>query len=145
MDHVISREGVLMSVRSDILSNIETVLKDITGIGDVFTGKYEQVDLEALTLPALFVLQGGDQSAANSTGYEVFTWRVVIETWCQDTAAETLFAAIHAAMAADVSRGSHSMNCKRVDSNVLSLDSGRGLIALQQTYEILYRHPVGSP
>jgi len=134
-----------MSVRADILSDIETVLGQITGVGDVYVGKYEQVDLDALTFPALFVLQGGDQMAANSTGYEVFTWRVVIEAWCQDTAAETLFSAIHTAMASDESRGGHAMNCRRVDSNILSLDPGRGLIALQQTYEILYRHPIGSP
>ena len=65
-----------MSVRSGILANFETVLKGITGVGDVYTGKYEQVDLDALTLPSLFVLQGSDQEAARSTGYEVFTWRV---------------------------------------------------------------------
>jgi hypothetical protein len=134
-----------MSVRSSILADMEAVLKGISGVGDVYTGKYEQVDLDQLTLPALFVLQGSDQEAARSTGYEVFTWRVVVEAWCKDTDAETVFASIHTALSADPTRGGTSMNCRRTGSDILSLDPGRGLIALQQTYEILYRHPIGSP
>jgi hypothetical protein len=123
-----------MSVRSSILADMEAVLKGISGVGDVYTGKYEQVDLDQLTLPALFVLQGSDQEAARSTGYE-----------CKDTDAETVFASIHTALSADPTRGGTSMNCRRTGSDILSLDPGRGLIALQQTYEILYRHPIGSP
>ena len=134
-----------MSVRSGILVDVETTLKTIPGVGDVYTGKYEQVDLDALTLPALFVLQGSDQEAARSTGYEVFTWRIVVEAWCKDTDAETVFASVHTALSADPTRGNKAMNCHRTGSDILSLDPGRGLIALQQTYEILYRHPVGSP
>lgn len=134
-----------MSVRSSILADIETTLNAIVGVGDVHTGKYEQVDLEALTLPALFVLQGSDQEAARSTGYEVFTWRVVVEAWCRDTDAESIFASIHTALSADPTRGGTSLNCHRTGSEILSLDPGRGLIALQQSFEILYRHPVGSP
>ena len=134
-----------MSVRSDILADMDTILKGIAGVGDVYVGKYEQVDLDALTLPALFVMQGSDQEGARSTGYEVFTWRVVVEAWCKDTDAEAVFASIHTALSADPTRGNKAMNCRRTGSDVLSLDPGRGLIALQQTYEILYRHPVGSP
>jgi hypothetical protein len=134
-----------MSVRSGILANMDSVLKGISSVGDVHVGKYEQVDLDALTLPSLFVLQGSDQETARSTGYEVFIWRVVVEAWCRDTEAETVFASIHAALSADPTRGNKAMNCRRTGSDVLSLDPGRGLIALQQTYEILYRHPVGSP
>ena len=134
-----------MSVRSSILANIETTLKGIAGVGDVTTGKYEQVDLDQLTLPALFVLQGSDQEAARSTGYEVFTWRIVVEAWCKDTDAESVFASIHAALSADPTRGGTALNCRRTGSEILSLDPGRGLIALQQSFEILYRHPVGSP
>jgi hypothetical protein len=134
-----------MSVRSSILTEMEAVLKGIPGVGDVTTGKYEQVDLDQLTLPALFVMQGSDQEAARSTGYEVFTWRVVVEAWCKDTDAESVFASIHAALSADPTRGGTALNCHRTGSEILSLDPGRGLIALQQTYEILYRHPVGSP
>ena len=88
-------------------------------MGDVYTGKYEQVDLDALTLPALFVLQGSDQEAARSTGYEVFTWRVVVEAWCRDTDAEAVFASIHAALSADPTRGGTAMNCRRTGSDVL--------------------------
>jgi len=134
-----------MSVRSSILADIETTLKDIPGVGDVTTGKYEQVDLDQLTLPALFVLQGSDQEGARSTGYEVFTWRVVVEAWCRDTDAEAVFASIHAAVSADPTRGGKALNCHRTGSEIFSLDPGRGLIALQQSFEILYRHPVGSP
>jgi len=134
-----------MSVRSSILADFESVLTSIPGVGEVFIGKYEQVDLDHLTLPALFVLQGSDQEGARSTGYEVFTWRVVVETWCRDTDVEAVSASIHAAVSADPTRGGAALNCHRTGSDVFSLDPGRGLIALQQSFEILYRHPVGSP
>ncbi|TRZ97669.1 MAG: hypothetical protein D4R80_06565 [Deltaproteobacteria bacterium] len=134
-----------MSVRSEILADIEAVLKGIPDIGDVFVGKYEQVDLDALKFPAIFIFQGDDQEAIETMGTETFTWRVVVEAWCKDAEAETVFAALHMELSRDYTRSGNALNCRRTGSDVLSLDPGRGLIALQQTYEILYRHPYGQP
>ena len=105
------------------------------------TGKYEQVDLDALTLPALFVLQGSDQEAARSTGYEVFTWRVVVEAWCKDTDAETVFASIHTALSADPTRGNTAMNCHRTGSDILIPGPRTGLDRLAADL----RNPVSAP
>jgi len=135
-----------MSVRSSILANIETALGSITGVGDVFVGKYEQADLEQLTLPALFVLQGSDQESPDEEfGVEVFEWDILVETWCKDTDAETVFAAIHTVMAADHTLGGNAIQNRRTGSMVLSLDPGRGIIAMQQMFKITYSHPNGQP
>jgi hypothetical protein len=135
-----------MSVRSDILSNIETVLKGITGVGDVFVGKYTEVDLASLKFPALFVLQGGDQESVDQTfSSESFKWDIIIEAWCQDINAEVMFSEIHTAMRVDERRGGYAISCRRTGSQILSLDPARGLIAMQQTHEIHYEHPIGQP
>jgi hypothetical protein len=135
-----------MSVRSSILSSIETALEGITGVGDVFVGKYEQADLEQLTLPALFVLQGSDQESPDEEfGKEVFEWDILVEAWCKDTDAETVFAAIHTAMAADPTFSGNANASRRTGSMVLSLDPGRGLVAMQQMFKVTYSHPNGQP
>jgi len=135
-----------MSVRSSILSGIETALEGIAGVGDVFVGKYEQADLEQLTLPALFVLQGSDQeSPSEEFGDEVFEWDILVETWCKDTDAETVFAAVHTAMATDSTFGGNAIDSRRTGSMVLSLDPGRGLVAMQQMFKVTYSHPNGQP
>jgi hypothetical protein len=136
-----------MSVRSDILSAIETALLGISGVGDVFIGKYESADLEILNLPALFVFQGQDRKSQQDEGFgkELFDWDIVVEAWCQDTSVETLFKAIHTAMCADPKFGGKAIDTRRTGSQVLSLDPGRGLVAMLHLYEIQYEHPDGQP
>lgn len=136
-----------MSVRSDILASIETALKNIPGIGDVSVGRYEQVDLENLGLPALFVLQGDDQLSEEGEefGQETFRWDVNVEAWCVDSSAEALFAEIHSTMAGESILGGSVLRCHRAGSKMLSLDPGRGIVAMQQIYEITYQHAEGQP
>lgn len=139
-----------MSVRSNILSNIETVLKAVTGLvaDSVFVGKLEQVDLDAqdVVLPLTFAIQGPEQKASEQVmGFETWNWTVTVEVWCRDTSVETLYAAIQAALMADITRGGFARKFERTGGDVLTIDPGRSLSAFQHTYEIQYRHPQGTP
>ena len=134
-----------MSVRSNILADIEAVLGAIPAIQTVKVGSLEEVDLEELAIPIVFVLSGPERKIPGSTEHETWEWTVVIETWCKDTDIETLYAAIHSALAADYTRGGKAINCDRTAGDILSIDPGRALAALQQTYTIEYRHPMGTP
>ena len=134
-----------MSVRSDILADIEAVLGAIPAIQTVKVGSLEEVDLEEIDIPVAFVLSGPERKIPGSTEHETWEWTVIVETWCKDTAAETLYAAIHSALAADYTRGGKAINCERTAGDILSIDPGRALAALQQTYTIEYRHPTGTP
>jgi hypothetical protein len=140
-----------MSVRSSILANIETVLKAVDGVADasVFAGKLRDFDLDSLpagvTLPLVFAIQGPEQRAEQVHGFETWNWTVAVEVWCADTAVETLYAAIHTAMIADITRGGYARKTERIGGDVLPIDPGRGISAFQQTYQIQYRHPWGTP
>ena len=134
-----------MSVRSDILADIEAVLGGVPAIQTVKVGSLEEVDLEEIDIPVVFVLSGPERKIPGSTEHETWEWTVVVETWCKDTDIETLYAATHAAMAADPTRGGKAYDCERTAGDILSVDPGRALAALQQTYTIKYRHPLGSP
>ena len=136
-----------MSVRSSILSNIGMTLRTMAEFANssVVTGKAEAVDLEASALPVAFILQGPENKVSGSTEMEAWEWTVVLEVWCKDTSVETLYAAIHQALAVDVTRGGYALNFYRDGGDVLSLDPARSLSALQQTYKIIYRHPLGTP
>ncbi len=136
-----------MSVRADILSDIDTVLKAMTEFIDasVITGKAEQVDLESVTLPVAFVLQGPERKPSQAMGLETWEWTITVEVWCKDSDVETLYAAVHQALMVDIYRGGHALNFYRDGGDVLSVDPGRSLSAFQQTYQILYRHPFGTP
>ena len=134
-----------MSVRSNILANIQSVVSGISGIGTVTTGKVEYVDLDSLTLPAAFVLQGPERKIPGSTEHEAWAWTVVVDVWCKDTDVESFHALVHQAMAADIYRGGNALNCYRESSDPLAVDPGRGIGGFQQEYRIDYRHPLGSP
>jgi hypothetical protein len=134
-----------MSVRSDILGDIQTVISGIAGIGTVTAGKVEYVDLDNLTFPACFILQGPERKISGSTEHETFAWTVVIEVWCRDIDVEPFHAFVHQAMAVDISRGGFALNCFREGSDPLAVDPGRGIAGFQQEYRIEYRHPFGSP
>jgi hypothetical protein len=139
-----------VSVRSNILSNIEAVLKAVTGqVADsVFVGKLEQVDLDAadLVLPLTFAIQGPEQKASKQVmGMETWNWTITIEVWCSDTSVETLYGVIQAAMLTDITRGGYAQKTERTGGDVLPVDPGRGMAAFQQTYQIQYRHPWGTP
>ena len=134
-----------MSVRSNILANVQSVVSGTSGIGTVTSGKVEYVDLDSLTLPAAFVLQGPERKIAGSTEHETWAWTVVVEVWCKDTDVESFHALVHQAMAADIYRGGNALNCYRESSDPLAVDPGRGIGGFQQEYRIDYRHPLGSP
>ena len=134
-----------MSVRSDILADIQTVISGIAGIGTVAAGKVEYVDLDNLTLPTAFILQGPEKKITGSTEHETWEWTVVIEVWCKDTDVEPFHASVHQAMASDISRGGYALNCHRESSDPLAIDPGRGVAGFHQEYRIDYRHPLGSP
>lgn len=141
-----------MSFRSDILSNREAVLKTVPGVSSssVFVGKLEDFDLdnmpESVSLPVVFGIQGPEQKAPTQEhGFEKWNWTFSVECWCSDTAVETLYAAIHAALMADITCGGHALKFERTGGDVLPIDPGRGLSAFQHTYQIQYRHPWGTP
>jgi hypothetical protein len=99
-----------MSVRSDILGDIQTVISGIAGIGTVTAGKVEYVDLDNLTFPACFILQGPERKISGSTEHETFAWTVVIEVWCRDIDVEPFHAFVHQAMAPDAASRDSSRN-----------------------------------
>ena len=134
-----------MSVRSNILSNLETVIAAIPGIGTVTAGKVEYVDLDNLTLPACFILKGPERKITGSTEHEAFAGTVLVEVWCKDSDVDSLHASVHKAMAFDISRGGYALNCFRESSEPLAVDPGRGIAGFQQEYRIDYRHPTGTP
>lgn len=134
-----------MGVRSNILTDIEVTLSAVTGVGTVTTGKVDYVDLDNLTLPAVFIIQGAEEKIPGSTEHEAFRWAVAVETWCKDVDVEPLHAAIHQAMAADPTRGGYAINSYRQGSTTFAVDPGRGLAGFTQEFNIEYRHPLGSP
>jgi len=139
-----------VSFRSDILSNIEAVLKAIDGLvtDSVFVGKMTDQDLDApgLVLPLTFAIQGPEQKASEQVhGYETWNWTITVEVWCADTTVETLYEMIHTALMVDITRGGFARKFERTGGDVLPIDPGRGLSAFQQTYQIQYRHPWGTP
>jgi hypothetical protein len=136
-----------VSWRSDILSNLETTLKGMTEFADasVITGKAEEVDLDSVTFPLAFILQGPERKAQGPVGFETWDWTVVVEVWCRDSSVETLYAAVHQAISADIYRNAKALNTSRDGGDVMSLDPGRTLSVFQHTYQILYRHPFGTP
>jgi len=141
-----------MSFRTDILANIETTLKATAGLSDtsVFVGKLVDFDIDNLpagvSLPIAFAIQGPEQKAPEQVhGFETWNWTVTAEVWCTDTAVETLYEAIHAALMVDITRGGFARKFERTGGDVLPVDPGRGLAAFQQTYQIQYRHPWGTP
>ncbi len=139
-----------MSFRSDILGNIETVLKAIVGLipEQVYVGKLQDVSLNdpSVALPVVFVIQGSEQKVPEPVmGFETWNWTVSIEVWCLDTSVETLYSAIQSALTADITRGGFSRKFERTSGDVLAVDAARGISAFQQTYQIQYRHPYGTP
>jgi len=134
-----------MSKRSGILADIGTTISSVTGINQVETGKWSEVDLKDLSLPAAFVILGTDEISPPPMGYEQFWIPAVVEVFCKDSDMETLIAAIHTAMLADVTRGGYALQTDRDICEPFAVDPTRGLAGFDLTFKIQYRHPVGQP
>ena len=134
-----------MSKRSDILANIGTTIAAVSGINQVETGKWSEVDLKDLTLPVAFIFLGTDEISPPPVGYEQFWIPAVVEVFCKDSDMESLIAAIHAAMLVDVTRGGHALQTVRETCDPFAVDPTRGLAGFDLTFKIQYRHPVGQP
>lgn len=139
-----------MSVRSDILGHIETILKGVAGLvpASVYVGKTEEVDLDAadLSLPLTFAIQGPEQKAPEQVhGFETWNWTITAEVLCPYSSVETLYAAIHAALVADLTVGGHARKIERTGGDVMPIHPGRGISVFQLFYQVQYRHPFGTP
>jgi hypothetical protein len=134
-----------MTVRGDILGHIETTLGNITGVGDVSVGKFRDVDVDAVRLPCVFADYSNDRPGEGSSGFETFVVPVEIEAWCTDTNRETFLGLVHAALMADYTQGGHALNTTRTTCQTLFVDPGRHLSGFILSFEILYRHPRGTP
>jgi hypothetical protein len=134
-----------MSRRSDILGHVSTILTNVTGMGTVISGKYRDIDLDATTLPVAFADYGDDRVAEAGMGFEAFVVPLDVEVWCHDTDRETLLGLVHAAMVADVTISSHALNTTRTTCRLFFVDAGRSLTGFILSFDILYRHPRGTP
>lgn len=134
-----------MTVRASILSDIAGSLGAIAGIGQVESGKWQDFDLKAVTLPIAFATLQNDDPAEAGMGMEAFWVNAMVEVWCADADLETLIGAVHTAIMADVTQGGFALNTKRDTCTPFSLDPTRGLTGFAITFRILYRHPFGSP
>jgi len=134
-----------MSKRSDILSAVDTVIRSVSGIGDVFVGKVREIFIDEVNLPAAFADFSGDRPAEGGMGFEAFVVQVDVEVWCPDSSRETLLAAVHAGMISDVTLGGAALNVTRTTCKTLFVDAGRSLSGFILSFDILYRHPRGTP
>lgn len=135
-----------MSRRSDILSNIHTTLEGVTGIGTVNTARLREIDIDTdVTLPAAFADFGDDRRAEAGMGFEGFVVPVDVEVWVKDADRETFISRVHTAMMTDVTRGGYALNTTRNSCKMFFLDPGRSLTGFVLSFDILYRHPTGSP
>ena len=134
-----------MTVRSRILSDIKATVSSVDAIKQVEAGKWSEVDLKDLSLPAAFVIFGADEVATGPMGFESYWLSAVVEVWCKESDMEDLIGFIHAAMLTDITRGGNAVNTVRDVCTPFALDPSRGLAGFDLTFKILYRHPVGSP
>ncbi len=136
-----------MTVRQAILANIKAILSGVSALQGVEVGKYDPVDLAETTFPTAFLFADWDlyEEAERTTAHEVFNWNIVIELWCKAADGETLFGLIEAALGADLTLGNTALDCRRLRSDTFSLDPVRGILSIQLTYKIKYRHPYGQP
>lgn len=135
-----------MTTREEILANLDAVIGGIPSVGTVVVGKIDPVDrIEALTLPCAWVFPGDERMTESTASMETWEWSVEIEVWAKDSDLEPLLGAIHAALAADATRGGFALNCYRDGSRFFAVDPARSIGAMQLSYRILYRHPFGQP
>ena len=134
-----------MTVRSQILSNLKTTVSSVDAIRQVEAGRWSEVDLKDLSLPAAFVIFGADEIATGPMGFESFWLSAVVEVWCKESDMEDLIGAVHAAVLADITRGGSAINTVRDACAPFALDPSRSLAVFDLTFKILYRHPVGLP
>ncbi|MCL5884905.1 MAG: hypothetical protein M1377_06125 [Deltaproteobacteria bacterium] len=134
-----------MTVRAQILSDIKTTVSSVDAIRQIEAGKWSEVELKDLSLPAAFVIFGADEVASGPMGFESFWLSAVLEVWCKESDMEDLLGAVHAAMLTDITRGGNAVNTVRDVCTPFALDPSRGLAGFDVTFKILYRHPVGSP
>jgi len=134
-----------MTVRASILSNAKGTIEAISGIEQVEAGKWSEVDLKDLTLPAAFIILGPDEVATGPAGFESFWLPAAIEVWCKESEMEALIGSVHAAMLVDETRGGNALNTVRDTCVPFAVDPARGLVGFDLTFKILYRHPVGQP
>ena len=134
-----------MTVRAGILSHIKATVSLVDAIRQVEAGKWSEVDLKDLSLPAAFVIFGADEVASGPMGFESFWLSTVVEVWCKESDMEDLVGAVHAAMLTDITRGGNAVNTVRDVCTPFALDPSRGLAGFDLTFKILYRHPMGSP
>ena len=134
-----------MTVRASILANAKGTIEAVSGIEQVEAGKWSEVALKDLTLPAAFIILGPDEVVSGPAGFESFWLPAVVEVWCKESDMETLIGSVHASMLADETRGGNALNTVRDTCIPFAVDPARGLVGFDLTFKILYRHPYGQP
>jgi hypothetical protein len=137
-----------MSTRTDILNAMATALTTITTISTIEVNRVTPVDLDIVSLPALFIYSGEEHRVENerqTMGYETYEWIVILEVWGNiDTNLETLLTSIHNIMFTNYQFGGKAVYSFRTGVDMQTLPE-ESLNAMRIEYTVVYRHIMGTP
>ena len=137
------------SVRENILSEIETILKAIPGIGNVARGKIDALDVQQF--PAAFIVTGSDDADELFTGILDRTLTVLIFLWVktedgQPELLETWLATIKAAMVADLTLNNTCHYITEAQTHEpFPLNEEMTEAGVMVEYAVRYRTPLADP
>lgn len=137
----------MSSIRSNILTSIQTILTTITTFRTVEINRATAIELGDVALPAAFIYSGDDKpnEKDNIIGWECYDWTVTIEcVVTEDIDTEDLLMEIHKKMFANYQFDGNAMSSKRVTSSTLVVAT-EGLKMLYIEYLITVRHKQGLP
>jgi len=135
----------MSTFRQNIISNIVTVLQEISQLKSVTAEEIVITDLDTVPMPCAFVVVSSESRVETGTiGYESWDWSINVEVWAR-TDLEVLLELIHKKLYEDPLRGGYATNTHRIGSDIFTIESDKQLNGLMINFQIHYRHPWGNP